>query len=352
MYIGDFFIRLFFIIFSKKKIKNLPDDLSIIFSHNLGGGTGKYLKNQIKKIVNPCIMIANYPLLIDFYMITYNNKRYLYTLSRLKKILLTLKISEITLNSLVSFRKRPEILYLINKLKSKNKCKLVVLFHDFHPICPNYTLFCNNHNCTKYCSQKEILSYKESWIQTFELADELRTFSSSSKDILLGFIPEYSKKITVVPHPLEYLKNLTPVRYPYILPLKVGVVGSITSKIKGLEVIRKLSDNLDLYIFGDIFIKKNGIHKMGKYSSIEMLKELIEKNKITVIFFPSIWAETFSYVVSEIIALDLPIVGFAVGAQAEKIKNYEKGVICQDFDTKSIIYAIKKAYALYADKKY
>ena len=87
---------------------------------------------------------------------------------------------------------------------------------------------------------------------------------------------------------------------------------------------------------------------MGKYT-INTLKNLIEKNKITVLLFPSICVETFSYVVSEMIALDLPVVGFPIGAQGEKIANYKKGVLCHGFDTKNIIYAIEKAYTLLYD---
>lgn len=312
----------------------------------MGGGSGSYLNEQISNLTKPYLMIANYPFVIDFYVLTYKNKKYLYTLSGLKKLLLKTAISKITINSLVSFRKRLEILQLINTLKTNNNCKLTILFHDFYPVCSNYTLFCKNQNCTEYCSKKETLEYKESWHKTLELADELRTFSNSSKTILLGFIPEFSPKITVVPHSLEYLKNITPIKYTNKLPLKVGVIGSIYSEVKGFEVIRKLSDDLDLYVFGKIPINKHGIHKMGKYS-LNTLKQMIEKNEITVIFFPSICAETFSYVVSEIIALDLPVVGFPIGAQGEKIQNYSKGILCQSFDTKDIISSIKKAYSLF-----
>lgn len=348
MYIRDFFVRSFFIIFSKKKIKKISGVFSIVFTHNMGGGTEKYLKGQLKKEVNDCLFITNYPLIIDFYVIKYEGRKYLYTLARLKKILLGLQTSEIIINSLVFFRKRQEILNIIKDLKSKNDCKLTVLFHDFYPVCPNYTLFCNGKNCTEYCSKEEILDYKKSWSKIFDCADELRTFSNSSREILLGFIPEYSQKITVIPHSVEYLKNITPVQYSSIPPLKVGIVGFINSEIKGSEILRRLSDNLDLYIVGGTSIRKKGINKLGRYSSIEALKELIEKNKITVILFSSVCAETFSYVISEIMALGLPVVCFSVGAQQEKIEKYEKGVICQSFDTNDIISAINKAYSFYS----
>lgn len=346
----DFFTKLFFIFFAPKTIKKISDNLTVFFAHNLGGGTDKYLRHQLTTVDGPCLLISNYRFLIEFYVLTYNNKKYIYTFHRLKGLLNKLQVSEIIINSLVSYRNLIETLNLIQIVQTKNKCKLIILFHDFYPICPNYTLFCDNKNCTQYCSKKEIIEYKESWTKVFEIADELRVFSNSSKDILSKFRPEFSQKITVVPHSLDYLKNITPVKYQPIPPLKVGVLGLITSEIKGLDIIKKVSDNLDLYILGSTTIKKSGIHILGTYT-IDSLKELIIKNRITVILFPSVWAETFSYVVSEIIALDLPIVAFPMGAQGEKVKNYSKGVLCQDFATKSIVSAIEKAYALYTNSQ-
>ena len=44
------------------------------------------------------------------------------------------------------------------------------------------------------------------------------------------------------------------------------------------------------------------------------------------------WPETFSYVVSELMQMDIPIISFDFGAQGEKLKHYEKGILCKDID--------------------
>jgi glycosyltransferase involved in cell wall biosynthesis len=41
-----------------------------------------------------------------------------------------------------------------------------------------------------------------------------------------------------------------------------------------------------------------------------------------MMLFPSIWPETFSYVVAEMMAMRLPIVAFDLGAPAERLRGY------------------------------
>ena len=51
---------------------------------------------------------------------------------------------------------------------------------------------------------------------------------------------------------------------------------------------------------------------------------------INMFFFPSVWPETFSYVVAEMIALGLPIVAFDLGAPAERLRSYELSRLCAE----------------------
>ena len=52
------------------------------------------------------------------------------------------------------------------------------------------------------------------------------------------------------------------------------------------------------------------------------LVDLVEKHGINMLFFASVWPETFSYVVGEMMALGLPIVAFDMGAPAERLRTY------------------------------
>ena len=46
--------------------------------------------------------------------------------------------------------------------------------------------------------------------------------------------------------------------------------------------------------------------------------------------FPSIWPETFSYVLAELISLELPVVAFDLGAPGERLRAYPKARMCPE----------------------
>jgi hypothetical protein len=56
----------------------------------------------------------------------------------------------------------------------------------------------------------------------------------------------------------------------------------------------------------------------------------VEENSVTHVIFPSVWPETFSYLVSEIMKMELPFFCFDLGAQSEKVKNYAKGKVFEN----------------------
>lgn len=53
--------------------------------------------------------------------------------------------------------------------------------------------------------------------------------------------------------------------------------------------------------------------------------------------FPSIWPETFSYVAQELVELDLPVACFDLGAPAERLRNYSKGMILKETTASAIL---------------
>ena len=58
----------------------------------------------------------------------------------------------------------------------------------------------------------------------------------------------------------------------------------------------------------------------------------MEKNNVDIVFIPSIWPETFSYTTSEAMMMGLPVACFDMGAPAERVKKYEKGLIIEKID--------------------
>ena len=66
----------------------------------------------------------------------------------------------------------------------------------------------------------------------------------------------------------------------------------------------------------------------------------MELLKISLCFFPSIWPETFSFVIQELMAMKAPIVAFNIGAPSERLKNYQMSQIVNDINSKSALNSI------------
>lgn len=114
--------------------------------------------------------------------------------------------------------------------------------------------------------------------------------------------------------------------------LHIGIIGAVSSIEKGKFIIEKLAEeskaysDIKIFIVGKLKKAPKNIFVHREYKQ-EELPDLMEKYAIDIVFFPSVCAKTFSFVCSEVISLDLPLVCFDIGAQAEKAKDYKKGFI-------------------------
>lgn len=326
----NFHLLINFFILKKKRIE-VPDyPVPIYFDHMLGGGTKVYsenfLSNNEKKYL--CIVIYKVFSFNIAYSVLYDNHKFVLNHSALKSFLKEISIESIYVNSLVHYTKLFNVIDDISNICNEKKINLTVAFHDYYPVCKCYNLYCNHENCKKYCSKGAVLKWRMQWKKLFDIATELRTFSDRSKQVLMSFIPEYKDKMTVVPHSLDYLKNIEPIKYSFD-SLNIGIMGEITTEIKGLHVLKQLSQKFIIHVFGSTILKNKNIIPHGRYSILN-IRELLVKNHINLIVFTSICEETFSYVTSEIIALGLPVICFDIGTQCEKVKVYDKGYVVKD----------------------
>ena len=69
------------------------------------------------------------------------------------------------------------------------------------------------------------------------------------------------------------------------------------------------------------------------------MPDIIEAEKIDLIFIPSVWPETFSYTAQEAIEMGMPVAVFDLWAPAERVKKYSKGLIIEKIDAE---YALRK----------
>lgn len=261
------------------------------------------------------------------------------------------KYQMIIVNSLVTFQCYRTILdLLIGYKKTYSNCIIQYFVHDFHAVCPNENLCNNECYCYLKCSENNCelyngnnLVYIQDWRNIWRIflngVDEIRCFSESSKVILQNAYPMIdNKKITVKPHDTSYC-TYSPITNMDNLPLCVGIVGTITTDVKGKSVVSKIircyGHEIPIRIIGTkawrycIFRKK--VKYLGPYKRDE-LREILIREKVTFVVFPSLWPETFSYLISELMAMEIPIVCFNYGAQAEKVSKYHKGIVCANVD--------------------
>jgi hypothetical protein len=228
--------------------------------------------------------------------------------------------------------------------------------HDYHPICPTTHLlnyeenFCNlpeKHSCEKCFKTlqsqsrisikiKSISKWRRDFNDIFNAVDKINIYNISSKNILGAFLDKSDlKKIKLKKINLPHVKNLNriPVTSYRSKKLNIASIGTITVE-KGLYKINNFVDYLILTkkkfsytIIGQpVTLVNKNINVLGEYDK-NNLYNIISDNKINIIFFSSVIPETYSYVLSELFALNLPIVGYDVGAQGIRLRKYKYGTV-------------------------
>ncbi len=261
-------------------------------------------------------------------------------------------------NNGISFSRPTALLDTLHRLKFATGACLTAAIHDFYPLCPSYNLlnsqgmYCDLpeidtcHKClpdNQYAANPEnaeIEDWRRTWHALLKLADEILCFSNDSRRHVKKVYPECAAKIQVRPHEL----NVRFERRPGINskgPLHIGVVGAI-SYAKGSEIVADLAQHLwatdsqaRITVIGLLnhASQSPNLTVTGPYKP-ESLPDLIERHGINVFFLPSIWPETFSYVTAELMALDVPIACFDIGAPAERLFSYRHGhLLPPDYQT-------------------
>lgn len=275
-------------------------------------------------------------------------------------------INELVLWSAASFRKDhyaalPYLIEQIIRLKAINAAALEIAIHDFYCVCPSYNLLEAGRNychipqdeakclaCLKASpfnvpASFSLRKWRGCWDKLFENADEIRVFSQSTRDILYRVFAPALKNIVVKPH--EPLLALAPARIPDTGPMRIGIIGHIAWH-KGAGIARELAALLapdeSIAVLGELEGDcPANVKVTGPYQR-EDLPALLAAEKITVALVPSIWPETFCYVVQECMEMNLPLAVFDLGAQGERIKNYKNGVAISEISAQAALAALRK----------
>ena len=332
----------------------------LIIDHDIGGGANAYRNESIQKFLDQnkkVILFTDNANTGLTHLSFYTNKKLQVTnlkdMSLFKNIFNLFSIDEVIYNNSVNFKNTLSLINEVLDLKKVYKFKITTLIHDFYPVCPSYTLI---NKDGRYCGVPKIdvcqncisnlnpiysgivdnniniYKWRKSWENFLKASKQIVCFSNSSKEILLKAYPFAKSNLKIIPHVVDWI----PIKMPSIQKdkLHIGVIGSL-NYAKGASAVNNLVNYIEekklqikVTLLGEItpafFNPKVNI--LGRYEKKD-LPDLIEKNKINMILMPSIWPETFSYVTSEIIKMNLPVVSFDLGAQAERLKTYKRGII-------------------------
>jgi glycosyltransferase involved in cell wall biosynthesis len=340
----------------KKNQSNIVDILSgsessvLFITHNFKGGTVQYEENFVKENNNKVIVvkIITQGKILAYNIINTNTNHNLIISRKSISDILGYKFKSIIVNSLVSANNYSEIQASLQKYKIIHpNSKVIYLVHDYHSICPKYNLvyknkFCNlrceeNHCKNHYypeCTKDSITKWRRNWEYFFNTIDYIVCFSNSSKELLKNIYSNIDdNKIYIKPHDMSWC-NFPIIDKSIMRQGNIAIVGTCNTVAKGKkviqEILKKTNERFRFVLIGtkkeEIKTKRINVIFTGRYKHDE-LRDLLIKYNISLVVFPSIWPETFSYLVSEIIQMNLELVCFDYGAQAEKTKLYKNGTV-------------------------
>lgn len=344
-----------------------PHDISTVYEpqkkyrlvvcHNGGGGTVSYMKNKYSGQKN--IIYLRNTITAD--------KDYLYSLENsetgIKVYIQPQQIQQLNHNieaiHVIAVESYMNLYFILNWFSSL-RVPLEYDLHDYHCIWYETHFIHNGKYLTKEDLQKSLLKYGKTvisfsqwhqiWENFFPYVNKINAFSNSSKEIFKEYYPQFADKVVVTPHALDYINCGKLKKIP--AAFNIGIFGLIYGPDKGCDVVHSFLDfsrnkDYQIYINGDLNesckVEADNIHYMGRYKVSE-LDKIIEEQGISAVLFPSICPETFSYTVSELIHVGIPVACFNLGAQAEKIKGYKYGEIIKDYSNQAVLEALKAAY--------
>lgn len=356
----------------------------LILDHNQGGGANLYtrLSNADRHhylTITEDLRVRGYTLSSIFEgqpVVTFP----LSAFADLNRIVKFFAVSELAINELVAYPNVLEAVDILLKVKQDNRAlNYTYYLHDYFCICPHYTLL--NYE-RKYCGVPEdlavcdaclrasnknslllgsvALDYKElgmsEWRSHFGMllsnCNRIICFSGASKDLIVKAYPALSDHIEVIPHKVNWVRETHITKTS--TSINLAVLGNINFD-KGAEVVYALAEYIEhqavdmrIHIFGNLAPPYDGLFKEAKcvvlhnaYVKAE-LPELMEKNEIDLVLIPSIWPETFSYTTEEAMQMGIPVAVFDLGAPAERVKKYAKGLILVDKKPEYFVPLIEK----------
>ncbi len=230
-------------------------------------------------------------------------------------------------------------------LKRGAQDRLDLLFHDYFPLSPSYTLLGadgayrgppgpedRGHAFRSATGLTVALAeWQARWRDLAERANELRVFAEDSAAHVAAVWPDLTERIRVVPHDLAALSAVGALPPPPADAVPViGVLGAI-NRAKGAEVLQALAARLSapagLVVIGMVDPATplpDRVPVTGRYARADITR-LAAAHGVTHWLIPSIWPETFSYTTHEALRTGLPVLAFDLGAQGDAVRAAPNG---------------------------
>lgn len=344
----------------------------LYFDHSLGGGATSYLDARKLEFINQgfCVSVIRYQIQGNKYRFFFENGELQleYEFEQFGDVLEIgkyLHFDEIYINELVTYPNLWETQSVILQLKEQQNSDLIMLFHDYFAACPTINLMGTEQ---QYCSLPETetceacyqchhydreysCGSRAEWTQRWKgfllQCTEIRVFSEDTEKHVHRF---FGKDLCLrrIPHQVEYAFSIRK-NCKSTDTINIGLLGALAAH-KGsgfiqalLEEIKRQDANIKIKLIGSTDgIDLSGykaFSQTGRYR-VEELPKLIYENDIDLFFIPAVWPETFSYTAEEIMKMGMPVAAFDLGAPAERIRGYEKGLIIADRDPAKVLEAL------------
>jgi O-antigen biosynthesis protein len=359
----------------------------IIIDHELGGGANKFRQNRVANFIEKRRPFARVKpngsglteLIVycgdQFQSFHFENWSTLNTILEPRRPGAGNRVrnSKIVwlVNNLVGFAKVPQILDFLVERKESCRDRVQVMTHDFLAVCPSYNLMnARGHYCgvpalarCRRCLPENpfaaaearrlpIEAWRRSWGRLLRAADRIVHFSESSREVMSKAFPDLGDNVVVKPHRLSWATRRKLKVFP-IRPgetLRIGVAGSIGDAkgaamvVRAAKAIARQKLDVEIVVLGRLgrAAKSDRLRILGPYKNKELAK-LIERERIHVFWVPSVWPETYSYVTTELMRLNVPIACFDLGAPAERIAGYPLGRVIERIDA---VLAVRELVAL------
>jgi len=347
----------------------------LLISHSWGGGVSDYIERTEERLLDDGVFVINLQCSHSEATVSFRHGSAEYVektdMSIALEAILNLGIDEAEIHAIHG---SDNILDQVTALaRALNSVPYRVYVHDFVMVCPTIHLVDNTgHFCGVPGPDKclaclhrnpesrypilNISQWRVAWQELVRGASQIVMLDESAQEIVTRAFPDLDQSKLIVTPP-DYRPNLRKVQpAPKSIDLNIAILG-ILSRHKGAEVVRNLIKHIDesdefhsFTLFGEWMyphkspnlLKLNGRFKAAK------LPKLLEEAGTHVVLFPSICPETFSFTLSEIFAMNIPVVGFDIGAQGNRIEAYEKGITVpmNDVSGERIMDALKRAAEL------